>query len=84
MSYTGFKFEALIDRINPFNFENLELLKYVDLLVDGRFELDTRYISLLFRVSANQRIIYVKKSLKYRTAVLKFEYMQQQELYTAK
>ena len=37
-----------------------------------------------FRGSANQRIIDVKKSLKYRTAVLKFEYMQQQELYTAK
>mgnify|MGYP004683107457 CR=1 FL=1 len=83
-SYTGFKFEELIDRRNPLYFENLELLKYVDVLVDGKFELDKRDISLLFRGSANQRIIDVKKSLKYRTAVLKFEYMQQQELYTAK
>ena len=82
-SYTGFKFEELIDRRNPLYFENLELLKYVDVLVDGKFELDKRDISLLFRGSANQRIIDVKKSLKYRTAVLKFEYMQQQELYTA-
>ena len=83
-SYTGFKFEELIDRRNPLYFENLELLKYVDVLVDGKFELDKRDISLLFRGSANQRIIDVKKSLKYRTAVLKFEYMQQQELYTEK
>ena len=83
-SYTGFKFEELIDRRNPLYFENLELLKYVDVLVDGKFELDKRDISLLFRGSANQRIIDVKKSLKYRTAVLKFEYMQEKQLYTAK
>ena len=38
-SYTGFKFEELIDRRNPLYFENLELLKYVDVLVDGKFEL---------------------------------------------
>ena len=83
-SYTGFKFEELIDRKNPLYFENVELLKYIDVLVDGRFELDKRDISLLFRGSSNQRIIDVKKSLKYKTAVLKFEYMQEKQLYTAK
>ena len=62
----------------------MELLKYVDVLVDGKFEIDKRDISLLFRGSSNQRIIDVKKSLKYKTAVLKFEYMQERELYTAK
>ena len=82
--YTGFKFEELIDRKNPLYFENVELLKYIDVLVDGRFELDKRDISLLFRGSSNQRIIDVKKSLKYKTAVLKFEYMQEKQLYTAK
>ena len=81
-SYTGFKFEELIDRKNPLYFENVELLKYIDVLVDGRFELDKRDISLLFRGSSNQRIIDVKKSLKYKTAVLKFEYMQEKQLYT--
>ena len=83
-SYTGFTFEELIDKKNPLYFENMELLKYVDVLVDGKFEIDKRYISLLFRGSSNQRIIDVKKSLKYKTAVLKFEYMQERELYTAK
>ena len=48
-SYTGFKFEELIDRRNPLYFENLELLKYVDVLVDGKFELDKRDISLLLK-----------------------------------
>ena len=83
-SYTGFTFEELIDKKNPLYFENMELLKYVDVLVDGKFEIDKRDISLLFRGSSNQRIIDVKKSFKYKTAVLKFEYMQERELYTAK
>ena len=83
-SYTGFTFEQLIDNNNPLYFENMELLKYVDVLVDGKFEIDKRDISLLFRGSSNQRIIDVKKSLKYKTAVLKFEYMQTQDFYTAK
>ena len=83
-SYTGFTFEELIDKKNPLYFENMELLKYVDVLVDGKFEIDKRDISLLFRGSSNQRIIDVKKSLKYKTAVLKFEYMQTQDFYTAK
>lgn len=83
-SYTGFTLEELIDKKNPLYFENMELLKYVDVLVDGKFEIDKRDISLLFRGSSNQRIIDVKKSLKYKTAVLKFEYMQERELYTAK
>lgn len=83
-TYTGFTFEELIDKKNPMYFENMELLKYVDVLVDGKFEIDKRDISLLFRGSSNQRIIDVKKSLKYKRVVLNFEYMQQQEFCTAK
>lgn len=42
----------------------LEFLQYyVDVLVDGPFEIDKRDITLKFRGSSNQRIIDVKKSI---------------------
>ena len=56
--YTGYTFEALLD-----DREKRALLDQVDVLVDGRFELDKRSLELKFRGSSNQRIIDVKKSL---------------------
>lgn len=38
------------------------ILQYVDVLVDGRFELGKRNISLKYRGSGNQRVIDVAKS----------------------
>ena len=38
--------------------------KEVDILIDGKFELDKRDIMLKYRGSANQRVIDVKKSLE--------------------
>ena len=70
--------------VEDFTEKQKEVLKYLDVLVDGPFQQENRNLSLAMRGSSNQRVIDVKKSLKYRTAVLKFEYMQQQELYTAK
>ena len=40
-----------------------ELLSYVDVLVDGKFDIDKKDIRLKFRGSSNQRIINVKQSL---------------------
>lgn len=40
-----------------------ELLNMIDVLVDGKFELDKKDITLLFRGSSNQRVIDLKKSL---------------------
>ena len=48
----------------------LELLQYIDVLVDGRFEQDKRDNLLHWRGSANQRVIDVKKSLELKQAVL--------------
>ena len=39
-----------------------QILSYVDVLIDGRFEEDKRNISLKYRGSSNQRIIDIVKS----------------------
>lgn len=41
-----------------------EMLSCLDVLVDGEFVLEKKNISLPFRGSENQRIIYVKKTLE--------------------
>lgn len=43
--------------------ETMELLKYIDILVDGEFVLAKKDITLLFKGSSNQRTIDVQKSL---------------------
>ncbi len=55
--YTGFTWEYV--RVN-----HPELLRYVDVLVDGPFIEYLKNISLVFRGSSNQRIIDVQKSLE--------------------
>ena len=77
-SYTGFTFEQLLDTKNPDRFKNLNLLKQIDILVDGKFELSKKDFTLKFRGSSNQRIIDVQKSLKYKKIMLVEEYMQQE------
>jgi len=45
-------------------------MKYIDVLVDGKFMIDKRDTTLAFRGSSNQRIIDVKKSLVNGEAVV--------------
>ena len=40
-----------------------ELLKYIDVVVDGKFEEDKKDLKLQFRGSSNQRILDVKEYL---------------------
>jgi anaerobic ribonucleoside-triphosphate reductase activating protein len=63
--YTGFTYEEIINNKNQ-----AQLLRYVDVLVDGKFDYRKRDITLAFKGSANQRIIDVKKSLKYNEVKL--------------
>ena len=65
-SWSGYTFEELLLE-TP---DKLELLHSIDILVDGRFELAKRNLNLQFRVSSNQRIIDVPKSLAAGKAVI--------------
>ncbi|WP_020061946.1 anaerobic ribonucleoside-triphosphate reductase activating protein [Bacillus sp. 123MFChir2] len=56
--YTGYTFEEIQ---NSQNNDMIELLQYADVLVDGRFELEKRDLTLPFRGSSNQRIIRLKE-----------------------
>lgn len=64
-AYSGYTYETLVSG-KP---EWLELLKYVDVLVDGRFELELRTLELRFRGSKNQRLIDVSASLAQGEAI---------------
>lgn len=65
-AYTGFTWEELLREAAP---ARMELLRHCDVLVDGPF-LQAQYeAGLLFRGSANQRIILVRESLLSNTVV---------------
>lgn len=55
--YTGFRYEDLM-----LHDDAKELLRYVDVLVDGPFVNSLRDVHLLFRGSSNQRLVDIKKS----------------------
>lgn len=67
--YTGFVYEDLVK-----DTKMLELLKYIDVLVDGPFVLNKRSLDLYFKGSSNQRIIDVPNSLKENKVVLVSKY----------
>lgn len=56
--YTGYTYEQIKDDILVG-----QILKYVDVLVDGKFDINLKDTTLAFRGSSNQRIIDIKKSL---------------------
>lgn len=70
--YSGFTFEELMDKENKRCQTEYteEILALIDVLVDGRFVLDLRNISLKFRGSSNQRIIDMKRTLERGELVL--------------
>lgn len=64
--YTGYIFEDLYGR-----YDALELLRNIDVLVDGPFVLAERSLELDFRGSKNQRVIDVRASLDEGVAIMK-------------
>ena len=64
-SYTGYTFEELLNGTE----EQKELLRQLDVLIDGPFILAEKSLEVPFRGSRNQRIIDVPKSLAKGEAV---------------
>ena len=63
--YTGFDFERdVVGKMAKQNDTTKELLKYIDVIVDGKFEEEKKDLKLKFRGSSNQRILDVQESLK--------------------
>jgi len=65
--YSGFTFEEL--QSGKVGNHAHELLSFIDVLVDGRFEEDKTDLSLRFRGSDNQRILDVRRSLTEERAI---------------
>ena len=74
--YTGYTWEEILEKDK--SYENLEIngispldiVKYCDVLVDGKYEDDKRDITLAWRGSSNQRVINIQESLKQNKIVL--------------
>lgn len=64
--YSGWTFEELIQKNIP---GAIDLLKNIDILIDGKFDKTQRSLDISFRGSKNQRILNVPKSLIENKAV---------------
>lgn len=63
--YTGYTFEQIIKAANTYRPDWANLLKYIDVIVDGPYVQEKQNAFLKFRGSTNQRIIDVRKTLAY-------------------
>jgi anaerobic ribonucleoside-triphosphate reductase activating protein len=61
--FTGHTFEELLNKAET-NPDIMGLLKLTDVLVDGKFILSERTLSMKWRGSKNQRFVEVAKSLE--------------------
>jgi anaerobic ribonucleoside-triphosphate reductase activating protein len=66
--YTGYTFEELLARADPFV---MELLEAADTLIDGPYIAAQRSLALPFRGSGNQRVLDLAQSLRYKKPVIK-------------
>ena len=69
MTFSGYTFEELLDLAKERK-GYTELLSCIDILIDGRFEIDKKSMDLRFRGSTNQRAIDVQESLHKGQVVL--------------
>lgn len=65
-SWSGYYYEELLQDTE----DKIELLHLIDVLVDGRFDITKKDLTLQFRGSSNQRIIDVPQSLEQKQVIL--------------
>lgn len=77
--YTGYKFESILFPVvtDDFNIDRQNLIdnrrnimSYVDILVDGKYDDELSDVNYHWAGSTNQRVIDVQKSLKNKTVIL--------------
>lgn len=72
--YSGFTIEEITGKSSPksraFTEHSIEMLKLIDILVDGPFIEEKKNIMLKFRGSENQRVIDIKKTFENGEIVL--------------
>lgn len=69
MCYSGWTFEELLAKAQREESVG-KLLSIADVIVDGKFDISKRSLSLQYRGSSNQRLINVQESLKTGTMVV--------------
>lgn len=62
--WTGYIYEDIQDK-----YEFYKILKEITVLVDGPFIAELKDLTLKFRGSSNQRIIYMQPTLQYKTII---------------
>lgn len=70
--YSGYTFEELVQKDGT-----MDVLKNIDVLVDGRFVEELKDLKLKFRGSSNQRIIDMKRTLEIGKILLMDKYMKE-------
>lgn len=69
--WSGYTIENIINDRNKW-----DIVKDVDVLVEGPFKIEERDLTLKFRGSANQQIIDIQASQSLNSCILKDEYME--------
>ena len=74
--YTGYTWEEILEKDKSYedlevnSISPLDIVKYCDVLVDGKYEDDKRDITLAWRGSSNQKVINIQESLKQNKIIL--------------
>lgn len=68
MAFTGYEFEQLLEMSEKNNHIE-EFLGCLDIIIDGKFDLNKRSLELKYKGSTNQRTIDVRASIKQGRAV---------------